>query len=94
MQAQTNILTKRAYSGRNFTDLYRAQNQHGFNSTVWGTFRQFKMAGKSIKSGEHAAARVFQGIGTFTELDEETGKYKTETRPLGFAPVFNLDQTK
>lgn len=96
MNSHINILTNRPYSGKNFVELEAAKQRFAFSQNVWGTFKQFKSKGKSIKAGQHAAAHVFQGFGTFTEKRMINGEEKFETvqRPLGFAPVFNIDQTK
>lgn len=89
---QINAKTKVRYSGKNFVELSQCQNRYNYKSNLWGTFKQFQSIGKRVKAGEHAHAHVFQGFGTET-IKDENGKLITKTYPLGYAPVFNLEQT-
>ena len=49
-----------------------------------------------IKKGEHGIG-IFKGYETFTDkVEDKDGKtkFKTATRPLGFARVFNEEQVQ
>lgn len=92
MQSHINILTNRPYSGKNFVELEQAKQRFNYSENVWGTFKQFQSKGKKIKAGQHASAHVFQGFGTFQERNAK-GEIIEVQRPLGFAPVFNVEQT-
>jgi antirestriction protein ArdC len=88
MNMHINYLTKNAYQGKNQAELSEVARQQGFTSNAWLTFLQARQAGLKIKKGSKAA-HVFRG---FEEV--VTKNNKIETRPLGWANVFNLDQTE
>ena len=56
------------------------------------TYLQARSAGLQVVKGSHGVS-IFKGFGKVDDLDD-TGKVKTHSAPLGFARVFNLDQTK
>jgi len=87
----TNIKTGNGYEGKNQVDLMTQVKKAGYKSTKWGTFLQWKEKNRKIIKGEHGIS-IFKGFGTFGEIDKK-GKTKTESRPLGFARIFNYDQT-
>ena len=91
MELQINHITKEPYNGNNQVELSTSKNKNGFVSSEWLTFLQAKSIGLSIGRGSHGIS-IFRGFGSFT--DNEDGKIKTVSRPIGFARVFNLDQTK
>lgn len=90
---QINFLTKLAYQGKNEVSLEQSQLKNGFKSNQWLTFLQAKQLGLKVKKGEHSTASVFKGFQNFKEKQKD-GKTKEYTAPLGFARVFNLDQTE
>ena len=93
MNEQYNASTKMVYEGgRNQAELRAYKKQNKFESDGWVTFLQAKQMGLKIKKGSKAIS-IFKGFGEFEEEDKE-GKIKVVSRPIGFARVFNLDQTE
>jgi len=92
----TNIETRRRYSGINIVALWAASQNLGFSSGTWGTFRQWKNAGASIRKGAKASFVVFSiSITVDGEADTEAGEVQDAPRPRFVAkatPVFNADQ--
>ena len=94
IQLQSNGSTKKIYEGgRNQTELIATKKKMGFESDEWVTFLQAGQMGLKIKKGAKGSG-VFKGFESFSDKDEKTGKITTSSRPLGFARVFNLDQTE
>lgn len=91
MDYQINYITKNCYNGRNQGELLAEKNNKGYESNEWLTFLQAQSAGRLIKKGSKSVA-VFKGFQEFTEFEND--KIKTVSRPVGFARVFNLDQTE
>lgn len=87
-----NFLTGNIYQGKNQAELEAERIKNGYTSTQWITFLQAKEKGLKIKKGSRGVS-VFRGFESFTEKDAN-GKIKTESRPLGFHRVFNLDCTE
>lgn len=90
---QINALTKLAYQGKNEVALEQSKLKNDFKSNEWLTYLQAKQLGLKVKKGEHSTASVFKGFQNFEEKQKD-GKTKEYTAPLGFARVFNLDQTE
>jgi len=93
---QFNYFSGNEYQGRNQAELQNAKIKNGFKSDEWLTFLQAKEKGLKIKKGSKAIS-VFKGFNTFqTTVKNEKGKQKIKnvSIPLGFAKVFNLDQTE
>lgn len=95
MQAQYNQVTGQEYQGRNQAELLHAKNINGYTSDAWITFIQARLSGRQVKKGSHGM-HIFKGFASFTDTVEQDGKVKAKTssRPVGFAVVFNLDQTQ
>jgi antirestriction protein ArdC len=95
MGNQKNHLTKNCYGGRNQVELTRAKNANGFNSDEWVTFLQARQNGLKIKKGSHGFS-IFKGFGRIDQKTTKDGKIKINSVsvPIGFARVFNLDQTE
>jgi len=85
---QSNAFTKLAYQGKNQVELELSKEKNNYKSNEWLTFLQAKQLGLKIKKGEHTSASVFKGFSRVIEDDEE------RSIPLGFAKLFNLDQTE
>lgn len=83
-----NYLTKNAYQGKNQDELSAVARANGFTSNAWVTFLQARELGLKIKKGSKAS-HVFRG---FREVVNKQNK--RETVPMGWANVFNLDQTE
>ena len=92
MELQINHITQKPYEGRNQADITTAKAKEGFASNEWLTFLQAKEKQLKIKKGAHGVS-IFKGFQSFEEQDDK-GKIKTSSRPLGFANVFNLNQTE
>lgn len=88
-----NHVTGKEYEGRNQVILAIAGKDYASNA--WLTFIQARNANLKIKKGSKGVT-ICLGFGSFSEEKEVNGKKetKTYTRPLGFARVFNLDQTE
>lgn len=91
IELQHNAVTGNAYEGRNQAELIGAKAANGFKSNKWATFLQARGLGLKVKKGSHGVS-IFKGFASFDEVDN--GKRKTVSRPVGFARVFNLDQTE
>lgn len=87
-----NYITKNIYEGRNQAELETARKQNGYTSDQWLTFLQAKSVNRKVIKGSRGV-HVFRGFQEFDTKDKN-GKLKTESRPLGFHCVFNLDQTE
>ncbi|MDD4110916.1 MAG: ArdC family protein [Clostridia bacterium] len=93
MELQINASTKEAYQGKNQEELLNAKAGNNFKSNEWLTFLQAKNLGLRVKKGEHSTASVFKGFGSYSKKTKD-GKVVEESAPLGFARLFNLDQTE
>lgn len=90
---QSNGFSKTIYEGgRNQAELIAYKIKQGFKSNQWITFLQARELGRKIKKGS-VGVSIFKGYGEFDAKDKD-GNYKTESRPIGFARVFNMDQTE
>lgn len=47
----TNVITKKRYSGANFLILAWLGQDHGFDSGIWGTYKQWESIGKQVAKG-------------------------------------------
>lgn len=93
---QVNKITGLAYQGRNQGELYEAKLKNGFKSNEWVTFLQAQELKLRIKKGSKSVA-VFKGFARGEEVEKQkdgTQKVVRVSGPLGFARVFNLDQTE
>ena len=91
--SQYNYITDKVYQGKNQASLTSAKEKNNFKSDAWLTFLQAREKGLKVKKGSTGVS-IFKGYQSFTEKDKKDGKMKTTSRPLGFARVFNLDQTE
>ena len=93
MELQYNAFSNKEYEGgRNQAELMTYRELMGFKSSGWVTFLQARQMGLKVKKGSKGIS-IFKGFKQFDEKDEE-GKLKTVSYPVGFARVFNLDQTE
>ena len=92
MENQYNHTTQQEYQGGNQQELMNAKVANKFTADAWLTFLQARQCNLKIKKGSHGVA-IFKGLKEYTEKDE-AGKVTTKQKPLGFARVFNLDQTE
>ena len=95
MEKQINKISGLTYEGRNQAELMATAHKCKYQSNEWVTFLQAKSLGLSIRTGSHGV-RIFKGFAQFDQkVKDKEGKEKIQTysRPVGFATVFNLDQT-
>jgi antirestriction protein ArdC len=91
-----NVISGKDYEGRNQVELEIARTKNGFNSSGWVTFLQAKELKRKVKKGSHGIS-VFKGYEKFDDVRKDKNgneKFESISRPLGFARVFNLDQTE
>ena len=89
---QSNLITGKAYKGKNQAILSIAKTQNKFKSNQWLTFNQARQSNRQILKGSKSVS-IFKGYGR-GEKEDENGKIKTFSYSNGWANVFNLDQTK
>jgi antirestriction protein ArdC len=93
-----NVETGRRYSGINIVALWAASQNLGFSSGTWGTFRQWKNAGATVRKGAKASYVVFNksiAVDDGEEADTEASDDQNASRRCFIAkatPVFNADQ--
>jgi len=92
MNNQKNAITNKDYEGKNQANLTCMAESNGYKSNSWITFLQARELKLKIKKGSKGIS-IFKGFTQFTEFDKNK-KIKTNSKPLGFARVFNLDQTE
>ena len=92
MYKHKNATTNCAYQGKNQSALMGAMQEGGFKSYYWVTFLQAKSLELKVKKGSHGVS-IFKGFNK-VDVKDKDGKVKTESRPSGYAKVFNLDQTE
>ena len=83
----------RSYRGVNILLLWSATQDRNFDSSIWGTFNQWKGIGGHVKRGEKGTRIIFWRVVTETVRDPKTGQEKEERRFFckQFV-VFNLAQ--
>jgi antirestriction protein ArdC len=89
----TNVVSRKHYRGINTLLLWDAAGEHGYQSDLWGTYRQWDMLGGHVKRGERATKIIFWNLTNKTSIDQKTGEEKDEK--LFFCKeysVFNLSQ--
>jgi len=89
---QSNYITGHVYEGSNQAALQGAKEKNNYTTDKWITFLQAKNVNLKIKKGEHGVS-IFKGFATIDEKGKD-GKIKSVSHPMGFASVFNLDQTE
>ena len=92
MNIQYNTISGRAYKGRNQADLQNAKAKAGYKSDEWLTFLQARGLNLKVIKGSKSVA-IFRG---FSKVETKTrnGQLKVNSVPLGFAYVFNIEQTE
>lgn len=88
-----NIVSGNAYRGVNVVLLWGTSQAKGYDSNLWGTFRQWKKLGGHVNRGERATKIVFWRVVEETVTDRATGEEQEERRFFARQySVFNLDQ--
>lgn len=54
-----NPITAKDYHGINTLILWLQQQEHGYKSNEWGTFKQWKEKGANVKKGEKSSMIIF-----------------------------------
>ena len=85
-----NVKTKNSYQGQNITKLEEAAEEQGFSSNVWGTFLQWKEAGRMVQKGQ-TGTRIIKVVDK--KIYDAQGK-ETKKKVVKENSVFNLQQTK
>jgi len=88
-----NAASGRFYRGLNVMLLWCAAEAKGYDSDLWGTFRQWKSLDGHVNKGEHGTRIIYWNVVLKTHLDHDTGE-KVEEKVF-FAreyTVFNLAQ--
>ncbi len=88
-----NAASGRSYRGMNVLLLWATAETKGFDSNLWGTFRQWKSLGGHVNKGEHGTKIIFWNVVLKDRLDQNTGEEVEEK--VFFAreyTVFNLAQ--
>ena len=84
-----NVASQKPYRGVNTLALWVAEQQHGYSSGTWGTYRQWNAIGGQVRKGERAATIVF-----FKDVEpDEDEETKSRRSFVAIASsVFNADQ--
>ena len=83
----------RSYRGVNILLLWAAAQERGFDSSLWGTFNQWKKAGGHVKRGEKGTRIIFWRVVTESVTDPKTGQETEEQRFFcRQSVVFNMTQ--
>jgi len=86
-----NIASKKAYRGVNILALWAAADASGYESGIWGTYKQWTEAGAQVRKGEKASYVVFYK--EITVAADEDSEDDTGTRLFARAtPVFAAEQ--
>jgi antirestriction protein ArdC len=83
-----NARTKRAYSGANVILLWITQQEHGYSSNQWLTFKQAQELGGSVRKGEKSTSITF--VSRF-EKSDDAGNVASIPFLKSFN-VFNIEQ--
>jgi antirestriction protein ArdC len=87
----TNVASKKPYRGVNILTLWASADARGFETGLWGTYRQWAEAGAQVRKGEKAAYIVFYKEFLVAGEDDED----TEKRLFARAtPVFSAEQVE
>lgn len=96
-----NLVTNRPYSGVNPLILELASQRHGFTSSVWATFKQWKEAGgqvkkrpDNVKPGKWGTSICFTAPVTKTKRASDGTDEEDKFWILKSFCVFNLDQVE
>jgi antirestriction protein ArdC len=88
-----NVISGAEYRGVNFWLLGLAAEENGWQSSLFGTYRQWKEIGGHVRRGEHGTRIVFWKVFKRQAADDESGE--SEERRRFFArgyTVFALEQ--
>ena len=88
-----NVVSRQAYRGINTMLLWVTTEEQGYESNLWGTYRQWDMLGGHVKRGECGTKVIFRTANTQTVLSDFAMEEK-KAKCLFYREftVFNLDQ--
>ena len=88
-----NVVSRKPYRGINTLLLWDASTEHGYQSDLWGTYRQWDMLGGHVNRGQRATKIIFWNVTNKMAIDRTTGEEKAEKRFFCKEySVFNIDQ--
>lgn len=88
-----NIASRNRYNGVNILTLWITAMAKGYNSDVWGTYRQWQDKGAQVRKGERSSVIVFYKSYDVDTTDVSTGEDEKQSRLVARASyVFNADQ--
>ena len=88
-----NVVSRKPYRGINTLLLWDASSEHGYQSDLWGTYRQWDLLGGHVNRGQRATKIIFWNVTNKTAIDRTTGEEKDEKRFFCKEySVFNIDQ--
>jgi antirestriction protein ArdC len=88
-----NSASGRCYRGMNVLLLWSAAEANGYDSNLWGTFRQWKALDGHVNKGEHGTKIVFWNVLPKMHRDRDTGEEVEEKVFVAREyTVFNLAQ--
>lgn len=88
-----NPVGKYAYHGINILALWGSQQEHGYATPAWATFKQWQAAGAQVRKGEKGSLTVFFKAANASESAPDADE--TQQRRCFIAKaayVFNVDQ--
>jgi antirestriction protein ArdC len=87
-EVPNNIASGAEYNGVNIINLWVTAQVHGFTTSTWGTFRQWRENGASVQKGQKSTPVIFYKQVTKDRADDENVSY----RVLKYFNIFNADQ--
>ena len=87
-----NLVSGRTYRGYNPMTLLAVQEERGFQSNGWVTYKQAAALGGQVRRGEKATAIHFYMPTTYMKQQEDGSQLETEGAVKKMAFVFNVDQ--
>jgi antirestriction protein ArdC len=92
MNNQYNAISRLVYEGHNQAYLQSAKAKAGYKSDEWLTFLQARELKLKVIKGSKSMT-IFRG---FSKVETKTrdGQLRVDSVPLGFAYVFNIEQTE
>ncbi|MGD0900308.1 MAG: zincin-like metallopeptidase domain-containing protein [Thermoguttaceae bacterium] len=89
----TNVVSRKPYRGINTLLLWSAAEEHGYQSPLWATYRQWDALSGHVNRGERSTKIIFWNVTRQTVLNENTGEDEEQRRFFCKEySVFNLDQ--
>ena len=88
-----NVISRKPYRGVNTLLLWDSAGEHGYQSNLWATYRQWDALGGHVTRGERATKIIFWNVTSTATIDKATGEEKNEKRFFCKEySVFNIDQ--